>query len=91
MRMVDLRAGPYSGSQAPSQNERYNAWGYAGSGTAAAQEPQAGAVTLAELGTSRALTLIAGSLGFTTRTVADMLTEFDPERLPREPWVYQPG
>lgn len=50
-----------------------------------------GAVTLAELGTSRALTLIAGSLGFSTGTVTDMLTEFDPERLPREPWVYAPG
>lgn len=50
-----------------------------------------GAVTLAELGTSRALTLIAGSLGFSARTVADMLTEFDPTALPREPWIYQPG
>ena len=50
-----------------------------------------GAVTLAELGTSRALTLIAGSLGFSTRAVAGMLAEFDPGRLPREPWVYQPG
>jgi len=49
-----------------------------------------GAVTLAELGTSRALTLIAGSLGFSTRTVPDMLTEFDPTALPREPWIYQP-
>lgn len=49
-----------------------------------------GAVTLAELGTSRALTLIAESLGFSVRTVAEMLTEFDPPALPREPWVYQP-
>lgn len=49
-----------------------------------------GAVTLAELGTSRALTLIAESLGFSARTVAEMLTEFDPPALPREPWVYQP-
>lgn len=50
-----------------------------------------GAVTLAELGTSRALTLIAGSLGFSARTIADMLTEFDPTALPRDPWVYAPG
>lgn len=49
-----------------------------------------GPVTLAELGTSRALTLIAESLGFSTRTVADMLTEFDPTALPRQPWIYQP-
>jgi len=50
-----------------------------------------GAVTLAELGTSRALTLIAGSLGFSAITVADMLTEFDPTAIPREPWIYQPS
>ncbi|OPX05261.1 tRNA glutamyl-Q(34) synthetase GluQRS [Mycobacterium sp. AT1] len=49
-----------------------------------------GAVTLAELGTSRALTLIAGSLGFSARAVAGMLTEFDPTAIPREPWIYQP-
>ena len=49
-----------------------------------------GAVTLADLGTSRVLTLIAGSLGFSARSLADMLTEFDPAALPREPWIYQP-
>lgn len=50
-----------------------------------------GAVTLAEIGVERALALIAGSLGYTAATVADMLAEFDPARLPRDPWVYQPG
>ncbi|MDT5066825.1 MAG: glutamyl-tRNA synthetase [Mycobacterium sp.] len=49
-----------------------------------------GAVTLAELGTERALSLIAGSLGFAATTVDGMLAEFDPTRLPREPWRYQP-
>jgi glutamyl-tRNA synthetase len=50
-----------------------------------------GAVTLADLGAPHALTLIAGSLGYEATTVAGMLTEFDPARLPREPWIYQPG
>lgn len=49
-----------------------------------------GAVTLAELGTASALSLIASSLGFTATTVDGMLAEFDPARLPREPWTYQP-
>ena len=49
-----------------------------------------GAVTLAELGVEHALTLIAHSLGFTATTVDGMLDEFDPMRLPREPWVYEP-
>jgi glutamyl-tRNA synthetase len=49
-----------------------------------------GAVTLAELGIEHALSLIAGSLGFAAITVDGMLAEFDPARLPREPWTYQP-
>jgi glutamyl-tRNA synthetase len=49
-----------------------------------------GAVTLAELGIEHALSLIAGSLGFAATTVDRMLAEFDPARLPREPWTYQP-
>jgi len=49
-----------------------------------------GAVTLAELGVERALTLIAHSLGYTATTVDGMLAEFDPTRLPRDPWVYEP-
>lgn len=50
-----------------------------------------GAVTRAELGTQHALSLIAGSLGYAASTVEGMLAEFDPARLPREPWVYTPG
>ena len=49
-----------------------------------------GAVTLEEIGVDVALSLIADSLGYSTTTVDGMLTEFDPGRLPREPWVYQP-
>jgi glutamyl-tRNA synthetase len=49
-----------------------------------------GAVTLAELGIKQALSLIADSLGFAATTVDGMLAEFDPVRLPREPWTYQP-
>jgi glutamyl-tRNA synthetase len=50
-----------------------------------------GAVTLAELGVERAVTLIAASLGYAATTVAGMLAEFDPLHLPRDPWIYQPG
>lgn len=50
-----------------------------------------GAVTLAEIGVDRALAQIADSLGFSAHTVARMLPEFDPARLPRTPWVYLPG
>ena len=50
-----------------------------------------GAVTLAEIGVDRALEQIADSLEFTATTVADILADFDPARLPREPWIYQPG
>ncbi|MDX1889675.1 tRNA glutamyl-Q(34) synthetase GluQRS [Mycolicibacterium sp. 050158] len=50
-----------------------------------------GAVTLGEIGTTRALAEIARSLGFQTTTPQGMLTEFDPARLPREAWVYRPG
>jgi glutamyl-tRNA synthetase len=49
-----------------------------------------GAVTLAEIGVPTALAEIAASLGFTATSVDGMLTEFDPARLPREPWTYQP-
>jgi len=49
-----------------------------------------GAVTLAELGVDRALALIAASLGFTATTVDGMLAEFDPRRVPRDSWRYQP-
>ncbi len=50
-----------------------------------------GAVTLAEIGVTRALGQIAESLGYTARTIEGMLAEFDPQRLPRAPWVYRPG
>lgn len=50
-----------------------------------------GAVTLAEIGVQNTLAQIADSLGYSARTVAGMLEEFDPEHLPRAPWVYRPG
>ncbi|OBA85711.1 tRNA glutamyl-Q synthetase [Mycobacteriaceae bacterium 1482268.1] len=50
-----------------------------------------GAVTLAEIGTQRALDQIAGSLGWPAATVDDMLEQFDPAKLPREPWIYSPA
>jgi len=50
-----------------------------------------GAVTLAEIGVTTALSRIAESLGYTSRTVDGMLAEFDHRRLPRAPWVYRPG
>ncbi|MGW0183744.1 tRNA glutamyl-Q(34) synthetase GluQRS [Nocardia sp. NPDC003345] len=34
---------------------------------------------------------LTASLGFTGRTAAAALAEFDPDRLPREPWVLDPG
>jgi len=49
-----------------------------------------GAVTLADVGVERALGQIAESLGYAATSVDGMLTEFDPARLPREPWIYQP-
>jgi glutamyl-tRNA synthetase len=50
-----------------------------------------GAVTLAEIGVPTALAQIADSLGFRARTVDAMLGEFDPARLPRDPWTYLPA
>ena len=50
-----------------------------------------GAVTLAEIGIDAALGQIARSLGYTSPAVAGMLAEFDPQRLPRTPWIYRPG
>lgn len=49
-----------------------------------------GAVTLAEIGVARALEQISASLGMHAATVEGMLAEFDPTRLPREPWTYRP-
>ncbi len=49
-----------------------------------------GAVTLAEIGVPRALAQISESLGWRARDVEGMLAEFDPQRLPRQPWIYRP-
>ncbi|MFY1599757.1 tRNA glutamyl-Q(34) synthetase GluQRS [Micromonospora sp. WMMD737] len=49
-----------------------------------------GAVTLAEIGAPDALAQIAGSLGYRSHTVGGMLAEFDPDTLPRTPWIYRP-
>ena len=49
-----------------------------------------GAVTLAELGVDRAFALISASLGWPSRDITELLGRFDPARLPREPWIYQP-
>lgn len=48
-----------------------------------------GAVTLAEIGVPRALAQISESLGWRARDVEGMLAEFDPQRLPRQPWIYR--
>jgi glutamyl-tRNA synthetase len=50
-----------------------------------------GAVTLDEIGAERALARIAASLELRTTSLNGMLTEFDPARLPRDPWTYAPG
>jgi len=50
-----------------------------------------GAVTLAEIGVDRALTQIASSLGYCAGTPEQMLTQFKPTALPREPWIYRPS
>jgi glutamyl-tRNA synthetase len=50
-----------------------------------------GAVTLAEIGAQRALEQIASSLGYIAATPEQMLTQFKPDALPREPWIYRPA
>lgn len=49
-----------------------------------------GAITLAEIGVARAIEQIAASLGWRATTVDEMLAQFDPEKLPRKPWIYRP-
>jgi glutamyl-tRNA synthetase len=51
-----------------------------------------GAVTYAELRAAGidVLALIAGSLGLTGSTPAQLLATFEPGRLPTEPWVFDP-
>ena len=48
-----------------------------------------GAVTLAEIGVERALAQIAESLGWQASSPAEMLAQFDPAKLPRQPWIYR--
>jgi len=48
-----------------------------------------GAVTLADLGVGQTWALIAGSLGWPAGDATELLQDFDPVRLPREPWVYR--
>jgi glutamyl-tRNA synthetase len=50
-----------------------------------------GAVTLAEIGVPRAIAQIAESLGYRADSVEQMLTQFKPGALPRNPWTYIPG
>lgn len=49
-----------------------------------------GAVTLAEIGAERAFAQITESLGRRTATMDELLAQFDPEHLPRHPWIYRP-
>src|SRR5258705_1635802 len=49
-----------------------------------------GAVTLPEIGVPRALAQIASSLGYSAATPEQMLTQFKPAALHREPGVYHP-
>ena len=49
-----------------------------------------GSVTLRDLEVDEALAWMARSLGYRGRTPADMLEEFDPSQLPREPTVFAP-
>jgi glutamyl-tRNA synthetase len=50
-----------------------------------------GAVTLGEVGVARAWTLITESLGWPAADLTELLDCFDPARLPRQPWIYQPS
>lgn len=49
-----------------------------------------GAVTLAELGALRAFSVLSDSLGWPSANITELLGQFDPTRLPRAPWTYQP-
>ncbi|MDH6243532.1 tRNA glutamyl-Q(34) synthetase GluQRS [Mycobacterium sp. OTB74] len=49
-----------------------------------------GAVTVSEIGAERAMAQIAGSLGMMADTLDEMVAQFDPTRLPREPWIFRP-
>jgi glutamyl-tRNA synthetase len=49
-----------------------------------------GAVTLADIGTARAFAQLAASLGRPSANLDELLDQFDPQQLPREPWIYRP-
>jgi glutamyl-tRNA synthetase len=49
-----------------------------------------GAVTLADIGVERAFVQISASLGWPSRDLDELLSQFDPSQLPREPWKYRP-
>ena len=48
-----------------------------------------GAVTLSELGAERTFALITESLGTPASDAAELLAKFDPDRLPRAPWIFR--
>lgn len=47
-----------------------------------------GAVRLPEIGVRRAFEQISESLGWPASTMAELLAQFDPARLPRTPWIW---
>jgi glutamyl-tRNA synthetase len=49
-----------------------------------------GPVTVSEIGPRAALAQIADSLGLTADTVDGMVDQFDPARLPLQPWIFRP-
>ena len=49
-----------------------------------------GAITVTEIGPQRAVTQIAESLGWQANNLDEMLAQFDPAHLPRQPWIYTP-
>jgi glutamyl-tRNA synthetase len=50
-----------------------------------------GAVTLAEVGAEMAFSQITASLGWPSRNLDELLSQFDPSQLPSEPWRYHPA
>ena len=47
-----------------------------------------GAVTLADVGVAHAFAQISASLGWPSRNLDELLEQFDPSQLPRDPWIY---
>jgi glutamyl-tRNA synthetase len=50
-----------------------------------------GAVTLAEIGVRRAIAEMSASLGWPSENLNQLLAQFDPALLAREPWIYAPN